>query len=100
MATTGLIGCPDCGAKVSPRAASCPHCGAPAGGVTTTQTTSKKWKFLMAVGAVLIMVGGFPMAVTLAAADGSVSPGFCTPALITGLFLILTARIAAWWHHG
>ena len=24
-----LIDCPDCGRRVSPRAPSCPHCGAP-----------------------------------------------------------------------
>ena len=40
--TTNLTACPDCGEKVSKRAAACPHCGAPLSGTQTQPSTVDK----------------------------------------------------------
>ena len=62
-----LINCPDCNKEVSTSAVSCPNCGAPVAAaqeteaagtpLTTTQSTSKKFKGQQVIATLMFIVG-------------------------------------------
>ncbi len=105
METGNLIACPDCGKRISARAASCPSCGCPVAGapaaagarVQTVEATGKKWKALQVLGTIAFMAGG---ALSLAAGQdkGALATGLVM--LVGGITVTTFARLAAWWHHG
>ena len=95
-----LVSCAECGNQVSDRASACPRCGNPifsateiaATGtpITTTQTTSKRFKAHQLIAALVICVG---VVVTMS------GEGFGSVLLLIGLVWLLSARFRAWWHH-
>lgn len=110
-----LIACRECGAKVSDKAASCPHCGCPitdsrslaavGDRLTTVQQTSKdlKAQVLWAYG---LMVMGLLMAVMaplwLRIHDQPWSGGdllYGLGVVVLGVGWQIVTRIRIWWHH-
>jgi hypothetical protein len=102
-----LTKCAECGRDVSTKATTCPGCGAPVGispsfastAVQTVEATGKQWKMSQVVG-VLLLLGG---CVTTCAAEHGPKPGvdaWGVGAMGLGLFLWLSGRFGAWWHHG
>lgn len=93
---TSLFNCPDCGKEISRKALSCPSCGSPISQNTsqavTIELTSKKWKKLNLISA-LIAIGGL---IFLIASKASI---FALVILI-GIGLFVYSRIMAWWEHG
>lgn len=104
-----LINCTDCGHEVSPRATSCPKCGAPiaaeslAAGATliTTQGTSKRLKLQILISTVMFWVGVVWVGYVLLKQDETGMHH-----VFYGMVLVLVAfvwqivvRIRAWWHH-
>ena len=95
-ATSLLIDCPDCGHAVSKRANACPRCGAPVHSgvgvaVQTIELTSKRLKFLVLIG-FLIMFAGLTAAVY-----GEIGIGIL--AVMVGVVWWFVARVMIWWHH-
>ena len=104
-----LINCPDCNKEVSTSAVSCPNCGAPvdaaqetkAAGtpLTTTQSTSKKFKGQQVIATLMFIVG----AIWIFAALGQEPPSEAgLPLVITlvGMIWYIVIRIRTWGHHG
>lgn len=110
-----LIECGECNGKVSDKAASCPHCGAPVmqladvvdtgDRLTTTQQTSKQLKEQV-LWAYLVMFAGFLMAlfapVWLSAKGGNwtlSSMYYGGAVLLVGVAWQIANKIRIWWHH-
>jgi len=102
-----LITCPECSAKISNLAQSCPHCGVPIAGskdvtdagvpLTTIQETSKKLKTQIAISAFMFWGG-----LLLFFLSVGKSPGwsiFLMLIIISGSFLYIGTKIQVWWHH-
>lgn len=90
-----LIQCPECKKQISDKAQSCPTCGYSAV-ATTVEQTSKRWKGLQIIGAMLVIIG-FPVIFT-----GFDSPGLLTfgvVMMLVGLIVVIYARAKAWWYH-
>jgi hypothetical protein len=64
--------------------------------VQTIEKTGKQYKAMMAVGVLLILIGGGMIGVGIS--TGQHSNGLAL--LVGGFALYLLARIAAWWNHG
>ncbi len=98
-----LIDCPECGKRVSEKAASCPNCGCPIAQekeqprrpVQTVEQTGKTYKACQLLGILLIVHGGF-VGCGASGADPDVAFGGAVVAFL-GLMLFLAARIGAWW---
>jgi len=104
-----LIQCPDCNKDVSTSAVSCPNCGAPisaaketeaAGApLTTTQSTSKKFKGQQVIAVLMLLVGIFWLFGALS--QEPVAPaGLPMTITLVGLVWFIIIRIRTWWHHG
>ena len=91
-----LITCPTCQNNISSEAVSCPQCGHPTKSTieptVTTQQTSKTWKLLQLIGALMAIVG-----IAVKASGGS---GNWTYAAMVGLLLFIAGRFWGWWNHG
>ncbi|WP_421311984.1 hypothetical protein [Aeromonas veronii] len=110
-----LIECGECNGKVSDKAASCPHCGAPVmqladvvdtgDRLTTTQQTSKQlkeqvlWAYLvMAIGlAMTVFTPLWLNAKGIGWTLSSLSYGGCV--LLGGVLWQVVNQIRIWWHH-
>lgn len=104
-----LIDCPECGHRVSDKAATCPSCGfgiamaretAAAGQeLTTVQHTTKRLKthslisFLIGAFGTLLLLGGL-----FGQAPGIFAAGFLIAFVGLGWFTFTQVRV--WWHHG
>jgi len=101
-----LVSCPDCSARVSAVAPSCPSCGRPiaqqvvqaqARGTRTVEATGKFWKLIMLV-SVVGLIWGVSSAIMASNANASPSSGIAIAVLsFVGL---LIGKIGAWWFHG
>ncbi len=95
-----LTKCPECGSTVSDRAAACPHCGAPLGGVVTTQRTSKPAKVAQAVGTIIMMVAAYYFVEgAFFAPPSSSQPVVAFIAGIAGLAVTTLGYLHAWWEN-
>lgn len=102
-----IITCAECGGKVSDKADTCPHCGAPvsraketaAAGqtITTVQQTSKKLKMHTLI-SLSIGIIGFLMVIGTASAEQEPSALGSLMALVGFVWFIVT-RFRIWWHH-
>ena len=94
-----LTTCPDCGTKVSTRAAACPRCAAPLTGAVTTEQTGKRWKAVQLIGAGILILAacwiGRQMAV---ASEAGLTIAFV--AAVIGLATLIAGQVGAWWFHG
>lgn len=100
-----LIACTECNQQISDKAAACPHCGAPTSaatrtgstqGIVTTQQTSKGFKIVQAIGAVLMTVGLFSCFANVR--DGNPGPGGAL--FVVGFLVFFVGRVGAWWRNG
>ena len=104
-----LINCPDCNKEVSTSAVSCPNCGAPVAAareteaagtpLTTTQSTSKKFKGQQAIATLMFIVGATWIFVALGQEPPS-DAGLALVITLVGVIWYIVIRIRAWWHHG
>ena len=106
-----LINCPECGKQVSDAAAACPGCAyplsqatqqqpkpkqAPKETVVTTQRTSKKWKLMQLIGALLLIIGVISL---IAGANSNEPSAAGMPMIVIGILLFIVARAGSWWCH-
>ena len=75
------------------------------GSVQTIELTSKKWKGLLLIGALLAVAGIGSAALMVAREPRLLShPSWVIVAALVGagvgLVLMFIARVGAWWHHG
>jgi len=107
-----LVNCHECGKEISDKAQSCPSCGCPIQntptasqsnasqqvGVQTIQETSKKWKGMQLIGAILLVIG-------IISCINQTSTGSLTESPVTGVLIFLgfifsvIGKFGAWWHH-
>jgi predicted Zn finger-like uncharacterized protein len=93
-----LTNCPDCNERISRKARSCPHCGAPLV-ATTIEQTGKTWKVVQLVGFLSAAVG-FGV---LVSGQSQLPRGVLVVSFLAGFFgliAFLVGRIGAWWYHG
>ena len=96
-----LIDCPECGKRVSDRAATCPDCGCPIAPaeVQTIEKTGKKYKAAEIIGLSILFVGVFiGCAGHLRNSEGGGIPGLMIA--LVGLVIWVWGGLGAWWHHG
>jgi hypothetical protein len=98
-----LIDCADCGSRVSPRAASCPQCGAGiAGARVHVELTSKRLKIHQALATLVTLVGFAWLFVGCNEAMKQDSEGPLIAPLVVlaiGLAWTTVTRVRVWWHH-
>ena len=86
-----LIKCPECGKdNISDQAPHCPSCGYAIQAVTI-EKTSKKWKQLQLIAALIIIIS-FVMIIA--------GNYYGAIGLLIGLIMVFYVRAKAWWHHG
>ena len=100
-----LIKCPECERDVSSKATACPHCGYPiertAQGprpVQIIEQTGRRWKAVLALGWLLILLGVLLLARQLAADDPR-GPALGWWVGVAGVACLATSRAGAWWYH-
>lgn len=105
-----LIRCDECRAKVSNRAATCPHCGNPLADdddqPTVIEKTSKKWKAqiigsaaLMIFGILIILLGFNTVTDDGKTQVATVFGIIGTLVFLGGLGWYGVIRYFIWWHH-
>ncbi len=98
-----LIPCPECGSRVSTRAASCPQCGVGIGGSRVhVELTSKRLKVHQALAAIVTIVGFAWLFVGCNEAMKQESEGPLVAPLVVlalGLVWATVTRVRVWWHH-
>lgn len=103
-----LIECPECASQISSRATSCPKCGMPIAmnderGVTTTQSTAKRYKVQFAFAGLVFWIGlvWFIFAVVAASQGHAKSHAPVMPGgvMLAGAVWMCAAKVCAWWHH-
>lgn len=88
-----LIKCAECGKDISSKAASCPFCGNPSGGVVTVQLTSKRWKAVKFISWIVFLIGLSNALAGQTASAKAVGTSFAFLAFIG----ILVAKFGSWW---
>ncbi len=100
-----LVKCSDCGHEISDQAPACINCGRPIrpdpadqkGKKVVTELTSKNIKSVQAVGALLVVVGGF---LFFKSTESSAYTIYSSISFVSGLVILLCSEISRWWHHG
>lgn len=93
-----LIKCIECGTEVSDLAEKCPKCAYPISSkkeevkVQTIEQTSKKYKMQLVVGVVVLILGFIFLGMFDSKTIGIIF-------LILGVIMVISTKIAIWWHH-
>jgi hypothetical protein len=93
-----LIKCSECGKEISDHAESCPSCGNPIHKNMTPVKkievvgTSKKWKWTIIVGVILLFVA------LIQFANSSIAGGFGF--LFLAFIFVMIGNIGGWWTNG
>jgi hypothetical protein len=101
-----LIKCLDCSRDVSDKAAVCPNCGYPIGGMLAglgraqiIEKTRKRWKAIRVLGWLLFFNGVLVLRRGRAATDtGRGQVGWWMTA--AGVACLITSKVGASWYHG
>lgn len=93
-----LIKCVECGTEVSDLAEKCPKCAYPISSkkeesrVQIIEQTSKKYKMQLVVGVVVLILGFIFWGILDSNIVGIIL-------LILGVVMVISTKIAIWWHH-
>jgi len=108
--TMAMIGCPECGRKVSNKAVNCPGCGVGITGapesrgagvqLLTIQETSKKFKLHSLLATIMIIIGIIGVYGSIDTAGGNAPPSSWFGLMVfVGLLWLGVTRFRVWWHH-